>query len=217
MNKKTKAMAYYETDIDEEKKWTFMSFIYEMGQSILTWIPPLPLYLPRTLPYLSEVKLPDGKCIYISDAPSASDPQLLEQHNITGMITIRTSYAILSPIYKRIDQFDNLEKLYIHMDDLPSSNLWEYFEIITKFFNCCLEENRNVLIHCTAGRSRSVSFLIAYIMIMYKMSFDDAFHLVKEHRPEVRINSGFIHQLQTLDRLLQRIKCIHSENIPLIE
>lgn len=203
-------MNYYERDLDEYERWTLASFIYEKVESVLKWIPPLPLYFPRTLTYLSNVKLPDGKCIYISDAPSAADSHLLERHNITGMVTIRTSYAILSPIYNRIDQLpeDTIQKLYIHMDDLPSSNLLEHLEPITKFFNQCLGEGRNVLIHCTAGRSRSVSFLIAYIMIIYKMSFEDAFQLVQNFRPEIRINSGFIHQLQSLDKLLQRI---HNE------
>lgn len=201
-----------ERELDDYENWTLITVLYEIGQSFLKWIPPLPLYFPRTLTYLSEVKLPDGRHIYISDAPSAADTYLLERHNIKGMVTIRTSYAILSPIYKRIDQIseETMSKLHIHMDDVPSSNLIEHLNSITRFFNQCFEENRNVLIHCTAGRSRSVSFLIAYIMIVYKLSFEDAFLLVQEYRPEVRINPGFINQLQSLDKLLQRI---HNDKI----
>jgi len=181
------------------------------------WLPSWPLYWPRALTYLSPVRLPDGQHLYISDAPSAADEALLRRHNITGLVSIRTPYAILSPIYYRIDGLpaDEVEQLCLSLDDRPSSNLLSHLETVIYFIRRCLRERRNVLVHCTAGRSRSVSFVIAYLMIVYDLAYDVALEMVRSARPELCMNEGFIQQLQTLDRLLHRMR--PTQPVPVAE
>lgn len=50
----------------------------------------------------------------------------------------------------------------------------------------------NVLVHCMAGVSRSVSLVIAYLMKYRGMRFEDALNLIRSRRPVVLIiaNSG---------------------------
>jgi len=71
---------------------------------------------------------------------------------------------------------------------------------------CCAEKvyqiieragERNVLIHCHAGISRSVSCVIYYLIKKHKMTFEQALELVQASREVADPNEGFEDQLQT--------------------
>jgi protein-tyrosine phosphatase len=47
---------------------------------------------------------------------------------------------------------------------------------------------RTIYLHCKAGKGRSVAVLIAYFMKHHKMTFDEAFTLVKNLRPQINLN-----------------------------
>ncbi len=78
-------------------------------------------------------------------------------------------------------------------------------------------EGKRVLVHCRAGRSRSASIVISYLMKKKGMTLKEAYLLVKEQKPDIRPNegillplliarllhnliSGYLKQLQTLDK-----------------
>ena len=44
------------------------------------------------------------------------------------------------------------------------------------------KEKRNILVHCAAGVSRSVSFMVAFLMKGHKMPYHEALKRVKEGR-----------------------------------
>ncbi|XP_021291791.1 dual specificity protein phosphatase 1-like isoform X3 [Herrania umbratica] len=60
-----------------------------------------------------------------------------------------------------------------------------------------------VLVHCFVGKSRSVTIVVSYLMKKHGMSVSQALELVKSKRPLAAPNSGFIQQLQELERSLQ--------------
>ena len=53
----------------------------------------------------------------------------------------------------------------------------------------------SLLIHCIAGRSRSVTLLLAYLIFKYKYTVDEAIKLVKDKRDIIEPNPNFIKQL----------------------
>jgi protein-tyrosine phosphatase len=61
-----------------------------------------------------------------------------------------------------------------------------------------------VLVHCYAGVSRSSSFVIAYLINKKLMSYDDAKERVKKRRPCIHPGDGFIHQLKSYARVIQK-------------
>ena len=86
-------------------------------------------------------------------------------------------------------------KLY-EVDDIYSENLYKYFEDCYKFIDECIyKKKEKVLVHCAAGISRSSAFVLSYIIKKYKLSFDNAFRVLKKARPEVNPNAGFQMQL----------------------
>ena len=64
--------------------------------------------------------------------------------------------------------------LYIPIEDRPSSNIGEHFERCFNF----IEKNigkYNVLVHCKAGVSRSVTVVACYLMMKFKYKFKGNF------------------------------------------
>ena len=51
-----------------------------------------------------------------------------------------------------------------------------------------------------AGISRSATIVIAYLMYMNKLNFEEAFQLVKTNRPIICPNNGFIKQLKKFEK-----------------
>jgi protein-tyrosine phosphatase len=58
------------------------------------------------------------------------------------------------------------------------------------------EKEKNILIHCAAGISRSPTIVLAYLMKYHEMNLNDALRFVQEKRPIIHPNPGFQKQLQ---------------------
>ncbi len=56
----------------------------------------------------------------------------------------------------------------------------------------------NVLVHCVAGVSRSVSLVLAYLIQAKGLAYQDAYSRVKVRRAIIHPNDGFIAQLKSL-------------------
>ena len=56
-----------------------------------------------------------------------------------------------------------------------------------------------ILVHCGAGKSRSASIIIAYLMVHERMRMADAIKLLKSVRPIIAPNASFLEQLEKLD------------------
>jgi len=65
-----------------------------------------------------------------------------------------------------------------------------------------------VLVHCLAGISRSVTVTVAYLMSTLSLSLEDAYELVKRHKPNIAPNLNFMGQLLDFERRL------YGENVP---
>lgn len=113
------------------------------------------------------------------------------------------------------------------MIDVPSTDISRYFYIASKFIENGLNGggklsktlpsskgekkfiNINfifagkVLVHCMVGMSRSATCVLAYLMIVKRMSATEAIRTVRMHR-DIRPNDGFIQQLADLDNELRR-------------
>lgn len=53
-----------------------------------------------------------------------------------------------------------------------------------------------MLVQCHAGKSRSASVVLAYLMKYKNMGFGTAMAYLKQRRPRVNPNVGFIEQLK---------------------
>lgn len=98
-----------------------------------------------------------------------------------------------SPASACADQF---EYLNIPVIDNCEQNLTPYLDEAVAFIRRALAEGGRVLVHCMAGRSRSASLVIAYLMTELHLDLDQALAFVQEKRPIVRPNAAFMQQLR---------------------
>eukprot|EP01095_Lingulamoeba_sp_RSL-Kostka_P016363 TRINITY_DN798_c0_g1_i1.p1 TRINITY_DN798_c0_g1~~TRINITY_DN798_c0_g1_i1.p1 ORF type:complete len:154 (+),score=45.40 TRINITY_DN798_c0_g1_i1:73-534(+) len=100
--------------------------------------------------------------------------------------------------------FDFIEYKKLDVADNTNVDIKQYFNEVIEWIDDKLEndENANVLIHCAAGSSRSGSFAIAYTMKTKNISFEEAYEHVKNIRPIVLPNPGFMEQLTEFEKEL---------------
>ena len=94
---------------------------------------------------------------------------------------------------------ENIIHKSVEVSDFDYQNIIQYFGECLNF----IKGEEKVLVHCMAGASRSATIVIAYLMWIQKMKFDDALHFVKSKRPIVYPNDGFQKQLKIFEKLLE--------------
>jgi len=91
--------------------------------------------------------------------------------------------------------------LYFHYPfyDIPTEDLYGKFLEVTNLIDHYRKSNKNVFIHCSAGKSRSVTFVIAYLIKYMNYSFNQSYDYLFAIR-EIYINMGFINQLVKFEK-----------------
>lgn len=92
--------------------------------------------------------------------------------------------------------------LYIPADDHQSYQLYRHFNATFDFIDQARKDT-NVLVHCMAGVSRSVTIVMAYLLKKYKTSLSQVIQMIQRKRKKVDFylsqinpNKGFIEQLK---------------------
>jgi protein-tyrosine phosphatase len=98
-------------------------------------------------------------------------------------------------------QYDDIPNVLIYrygyIDSTSQSILCDINDILEIIHNS-ITNNKNVFVHCVAGKSRSASIVIAYIMKYCNMTLRDAYCHVKNLR-HIYPNMEFIKQLITFE------------------
>eukprot|EP00037_Helgoeca_nana_P024890 m.267078 g.267078 ORF g.267078 m.267078 type:complete len:359 (-) comp26778_c0_seq1:9284-10360(-) len=97
---------------------------------------------------------------------------------------------------------DELLYLRLSIKDCWNQNLPSHFDEAFGFIDSAKESGGKVMIHCTAGISRSAAIAIAYLMSAKRMSVTDAYGYVKSKRPVISPNLDFMGELQHFERTL---------------
>nr|XP_046264210.1 dual specificity protein phosphatase 22-B [Scatophagus argus] len=131
--------------------------------------------------------LPD---LYLGNFKDARDREQLARNNITHILSIHDSAA---PILQEMTY------LCISAADLPTQNLTQHFKQSITFMHESRLKGEGCLVHCLAGVSRSVTLVVAYIMTVTRLGWQEALAAVKVVRPCAGPNLGFQRQLQEFE------------------
>ncbi|CAD8107458.1 unnamed protein product [Paramecium sonneborni] len=86
--------------------------------------------------------------------------------------------------------------LIININDSIDQDIKSKFNESNAFIENAVNSQQSILVHCFAGKSRSTTFIIAYLIKNHKMTVIEALDLVKSKRPIAQPNAGFMKQLQ---------------------
>jgi protein-tyrosine phosphatase len=92
----------------------------------------------------------------------------------------------------------------VPLADSETQDIKKYFAKTNAQLTEILSNKKNkVLIHCFAGKSRSTTVLVSYLMQAEKKKRDEVLQKVKEKRPIVQPNEGFMKQLLEWEKELK--------------
>ena len=123
--------------------------------------------------------------IYLSGIYGADNIDKLNEYNIK---------CILNCTKNEPNVFENnsdMTYMRIPVNDMGGQHIEQYFDSTYNFIEKCTSMNKNVLVHCHAGVSRSATILIAYFMRKNKISYQEAFDFVKSKRSIIGPNFDF--------------------------
>lgn len=131
--------------------------------------------------------------LYLSGINPPSNYDMLSRNGIEAVLTVAAGTGLR--------YHSSISHEVIQADDVSYYDLSMYFEQTYRF----IEKHRrftNVLVHCFAGVSRSVSIVIAYLMKKNGWKYLEAFEYVRARRSFINPNPGFRQQLQMYESKL---------------
>lgn len=106
--------------------------------------------------------------------------------------------VVLSIGIKPIFDLPDVSHTYIECLDLPEADLKHVIYNCIPIIRNATKENKNILIHCNAGVSRSSAVVIGFLILEHNFTYLEAYNIVKKARTCIKPNVGFENQLKTL-------------------
>lgn len=132
--------------------------------------------------------------LYLGRADQASNHITIENLEISHIV------SITQDVSKPFE--DSINYYHVKLPDEPNVSLHKCFPEAIKFIDEALNNHGKVLVHCNLGQSRSCTLVTAYLMFTKHWNLHDAYGYVKEHRPVVHPNEGFMNQLSNFEKAL---------------
>jgi len=147
--------------------------------------------------------------IYLSGYNSANDLEFLSKNKFTHIVNCAKSSKSFTQ-----ETFENIEYLNLTIEDDPGFPIMESIKIFIDFIEKLNKSNpnRKILVHCFEGISRAPSLLAAYLIWKLKINKESALKMIKDKRPCVEINLGFLYQLEKWNQFCNQQKENNREN-----
>lgn len=133
--------------------------------------------------------------LYFGSQDVAKSLNLLEEKGITHILNVAYGVENCFPekfIYRTLPLLD-----------VPETNILSIFQTTNEFLRTSIESGGKVYVHCNAGVSRCSTVVAAYLIKTENMKADEILQQMKEVRPTVCPNAGFLSQLNKYEKLLQ--------------
>ncbi|EPS65926.1 hypothetical protein M569_08851, partial [Genlisea aurea] len=133
--------------------------------------------------------------LYLGSVGAAENWFSLRKLNITHILTVANCFPPVHP--------DNFTYKVVSVADRADVNISQHFDECIAFIDEAKSNGGAVLVHCFAGRSRSATVVVAYLMSKTGMSLSQAMEHVRNRRPVVCPNYGFMQQLEAYEKTLR--------------
>nr|XP_060628160.1 protein phosphatase Slingshot homolog 3 isoform X2 [Anolis sagrei ordinatus] len=132
--------------------------------------------------------------LYLGSEWNASNLEELQRNRVNHILNVT----------REIDNFfpEQFTYMNVRIYDEEASQLLPHWKDTYSFISAARAQGFRVLVHCKMGVSRSGSTVIAYAMKEYGWSLEKALSYVRERRPIVHPNPGFMRQLELYQGIL---------------
>jgi protein-tyrosine phosphatase len=143
------------------------------------------------------ITLENGNTLYIGNLGAAENEDLLAKKSIKAVLSVLEGSLVPNNLHTL-----GITHKSIDIEDYEDVDISKYFDSALEFINLNIKHT-NVLVHCLAGRSRSATIILAYLIKERKEDLSSAEKLFGHHR--ISPNSGFREQLNKLHAKLSRL------------
>uniref|UniRef100_A0A665TVF5 Dual specificity protein phosphatase n=1 Tax=Echeneis naucrates TaxID=173247 RepID=A0A665TVF5_ECHNA len=178
-----------------------------------------PPYEPPSVSELQEFLLADRKPtghvnqvwpnLYIGNEVAARDKGSLHSLGITHIVNAAQGRQRVNT-GPRFYRDMTLDYYGVEADDAIDFILSPFFYPTARYIRAALDIKKlwhlspgRVFVHCLMGVSRSATLVLAFLMIAEGLTLKEAVAAVRSHR-DICPNSGFLQQLRSLDKGLER-------------
>lgn len=123
--------------------------------------------------------------LYMGSVYPTLDEELLLKFNIKHILSLGTP----------IPKFEGINYQQLSIFDFPEFDILPHFERAFAFINSAMELDENVYVHCFGGVSRSATIIIGYLMKQNSWTYTESYQYLKNLRPCIKPNVGFVRQL----------------------
>jgi atypical dual specificity phosphatase len=146
--------------------------------------------------------------IYIGPLSSAFSKAFLTSNSINYVLSIGPAPRL---------KLDGVVYHRFPLADLVSAPIAEAIKNAGDIIDAALKSQNGsgkILVHCSAGISRSPTVVVGYLMKRRGMRLVEALGLVIRARPQVTPNPGFLLQLKKMERELFGSVTLHVDELP---
>jgi len=132
--------------------------------------------------------------LYLGSVGSALSKKILLELEITHVLSVMDKMKTPFPNdfkYKQIEVYDSVD------DDIQ-----KHFVGTTEYIHDIITNSGKILVHCFAGKSRSSTIVCSYMMKYHNMTRDVALDHIRQKRPIICPNMGFMKQLLLWEKQL---------------
>jgi len=129
---------------------------------------------------------------YLGSIGAAFNRKILQEQNVGHILCCCDNVK---------EAFPNVFKYrMLKLLDKPDEDITRYFDETAEYIHEILTKGEKVLVHCFAGKSRSTTIMISYLIKYQKMTVDQALKAIREKRPVAQPNMGFLKQLRLYEK-----------------
>jgi len=152
---------------------------------------------------MSEILPPPSALFLSSRPPPECEAWLTSAKHISAILDVTNAHSLVAGNPCASPWGSDIKYLNIPVFDTSETDLTRYFSSAVDFIHRARGEGLNVLVHCEQGISRSVSCVLAYLVIHLRRPLLDSYRFVESCRPIACPNPAFCLQLMSLEPLVE--------------
>ncbi|KAF0690116.1 Aste57867_18510 [Aphanomyces stellatus] len=124
--------------------------------------------------------------LYIGSIGAGANWDALCELGITYVLVASETVAFTFESSKRF------EYLRVGVPDDPSAQIIDFFDQSNAFIARGRDGGNHILVHCFAGKSRSATLVLAYLIAAEGHSYESALAVLRQTRPQAQPNHGHV-------------------------